>query len=112
VFILASPYALAVTACPSWCRLPAGHAPEVDVDGTAAVVHRAVVLADNPDGHRLDLVQRVTVGPDGTAAVAAPVVLVDGRADGGLTAEQTRRQAAALLWAVGALTTTLAGGAR
>ena len=106
--ILASPDLLTATACPSWCRLPAGHAPEFDVEGTAAVVHRAVVLADNPHGHRLDLTQRVIISPDDAAAAAAPVVLVDGRTDGGLTAEQARRQAAALLWVADAL----AGGTR
>jgi hypothetical protein len=45
---------------------------EFDVDGTGAVVHRAVVLADNPHGHRIDLAQRVTIGPDGTTTTGVP----------------------------------------
>ncbi len=100
--ILASPDVLTATACPSWCRLPVGHAPEFDVDGTAAVVHRAVVLADSP----------AATGSTSRARLRRPRRHHRARAARRARRrtrrprpdrEQARRQAAALAWAADAL---------
>src|SRR4051794_21088027 len=97
-------------ACPAWCT--AGHSaalvPDaVDVYGSALFTHRAVVLADDPDGRRIDLVSTSYVRPDGQVEHEAPAVMIDGQLDVLPSAAQARRQAAALV-----LAAELAGGAR
>lgn len=80
-------YALTV-ACPAWCRMPAEHAPDLvdTVDGSVTTVHRAPVLADcGPDGSRIDLMQTVTVWPDGRPEVDGPHVMLDGQPDNTLS---------------------------
>lgn len=105
-------------SCPPWCRLPAGHAPDhVDsVDGSVATIHRAPVLADHPDGRRLDLVQTSTVRADGSLDPGDPLVMLDGRPDELLTLDQARRYAEALTLAADLVDATTpapaVGGAR
>src|SRR3954447_926413 len=66
---------LPISACPGWCT--AGHSaalvPDaVDVHGSALFTHRALVLVDDPDGRRIDLVATSDVRPGGLLEHEAP----------------------------------------
>ena len=67
-----------------------------------------MVLADDPDGRRLDLVAATYVRPDGQVEHEPAAVMVDGQPDVLLAPAQALRQAAALVLAAELAT----GGAR
>lgn len=98
MLILSYLLALVCPPCPAWCALPAGHAPDHadPVDGSVSAEHRAPLLADLPNGRRLDLVQTTTSFPDGQVDPGEPLVVIDGRVDDALTLDQARRFAEAI----------------